>query len=482
MKKNISGFLLLIMLSLYSAGLPLREAKAVIPFEISISETAGEVSTWIQNAAQKVQQGISYINRTWFGQIVGKGLESIQKGRAMVSACLQQGSSTYKTKDGEKKCPKWVEKTVGYLNWAKKQKKDVINSKAYQAAVLSKAITEDAIMLSHMNEDREVQVERIKENAENRKVMLDQKIEMAEKALKTFEQENQDLKHGNDGDKRYYNDRHRELDSEIKQLKVDRKLVDAEMVAEIANIDSRFTSEIAVVTQRHSDNIKKLAELDKQPKNPTSTPDEIISQTQVKYTADVNTADTVSSSMRRRRNVQGDRKELVVVGINKANDYIADLNNPSNNYAANKDLSSTAEGKVDAVQPMIDNTMMQIETIQKIIDMELMALEAQVLGAIERNIDYKVDRRYNRDTSLVLDVCNYKIRKPKDKEKEKTETAASTSTENSSAPSGASGTSEVKISVSIDSSSADNTNTSDETSAVTAETPDEDAGDDIYMP
>ena len=110
-------------------ALPVQKAEAVIPFEISIPETAGKVTNWIQDKVAFVQQKIKIVTESKVGKFIGSGIKNIKKG------------------------VDWVKNKVGEaMEWSANTKDLIVNSKEYQIVMLTRAITEDAIRLSHLEE------------------------------------------------------------------------------------------------------------------------------------------------------------------------------------------------------------------------------------------------------------------------------------------------------------------------------------------
>ena len=141
-------------------ALPVQKAEAVIPFEISIPETAGKVTNWIQDKVAFVQQKIKIVTESKVGKFIGSGIKNIKKG------------------------VDWVKNKVGEaMEWSANTKDLIVNSKEYQIVMLTRAITEDAIRLSHLEEEREYKVKQLVEDAQLRLELLEEKIKIAREDL-----------------------------------------------------------------------------------------------------------------------------------------------------------------------------------------------------------------------------------------------------------------------------------------------------------
>ena len=497
-------------------ALPVQKAEAVIPFEISIPETAGKVTNWIQDKVAFVQQKIKIVTESKVGKFIGSGIKNIKKG------------------------VDWVKNKVGEaMEWSANTKDLIVNSKEYQIVMLTRAITEDAIRLSHLEEEREYKVKQLVEDAQLRLELLEEKIKIAREDLaimkadherinepkevteqraaeleaeiqrvkaelegykRQLEEENaassqavvstssttatgrpssntpprrmstedlirrteeqlaelerayadimQELEdkmiiresygatYEVDYNKSYerqdlYNatrEEERQLMLQIEQLELQRaqfipfKLpvltlgfetakLDLPTIEEIMRLDSQYTRDIEETLKRHKANIEKVSALKWawQHKEEEKTPLEIVSQAQEKYAADINTADTIEASLKRQENIKEDITAATISGINTANQYIAAFNDPKNDATINLGLSSATEGKSEDLYPAIQNTVIQIDLIRYIVQMEIEDLETEVLEVIMHNVNRKIARRFNEDGALVVDVCNYDI-------------------------------------------------------------------------
>lgn len=497
-------------------ALPVQKAEAVIPFEISIPETAGKVTNWIQDKVAFVQQKIKIVTESKVGKFIGSGIKNIKKG------------------------VDWVKNKVGEaMEWSANTKDLIVNSKEYQIVMLTRAITEDAIRLSHLEEEREYKVKQLVEDAQLRLELLEEKIKIAREDLaimkadherinepievteqraaeleaeiqrvkaelegykrqleeenaassqavvstssttatgrpstntpprrmstedlirrteeqlaelerayadimqeledKTIIRESYGATYEVDYNKSYerqdlYNatrEEERQLMLQIEQLELQRaqfipfKLpvltlgfetakLDLPTIEEIMRLDSQYTRDIEETLKRHKANIEKVSALKWawQHKEEEKTPLEIVSQAQEKYAADINTADTIEASLKRQENIKEDITAATISGINTANQYIAAFNDPKNDATINLGLSSATEGKSEDLYPAIQNTVIQIDLIRYIVQMEIEDLETEILEVIMHNVNRKIARRFNEDGALVVDVCNYDI-------------------------------------------------------------------------
>ena len=145
---------------------PLRQAEAVIPFEISLAETAGKISTWIQEKIILVQAKITSINESKIAKGIGDGLKKIKE----VRDCVKEQYSGVETPS--QKCQKYVQKykflagAVKMAGNAKRFMGSIKDSKTYKIVQLTRAIADDAIKITQLDEYREDRINRLKNQAD----------------------------------------------------------------------------------------------------------------------------------------------------------------------------------------------------------------------------------------------------------------------------------------------------------------------------
>jgi len=118
----------------------------------------------------------------------------------------------------------------------------------------------------------------------------------------------------------------------------------------------------------------------------------------------------MKASLKRAENIKNDFTKNIVAALNESNDYIAYAHDPANNPEVDANLSGTGEGKKEALQGMIDNTLRQIDVIEKIINEELTSLEKRTMRIISQNINHRLDhKKQEGEKSLIIDFCRYQV-------------------------------------------------------------------------
>lgn len=427
MYKACNKYFLFILLIFFIA--PLQQAEAVIPFETSIPETAGKISTWIQEKISLVQAKIASINESKIGKGIGDGLKKIKE----VRDCVKEQYSGVETPS--ETCQKYVQKysfLAGAIKMAGNAKRfigSIKDSKSYKIIQLTRLIAEDAIKLVQLDEYREDRVNRLKNEADIEIEAIDGKIEMAKDDLKIMKEEHNRLKsEANIIEKGHMEAEELEMTNYIAQLEASKLYVKEHLVKEIVNVDSQFATTAAEITKRRAKNVEEVLELkaklkedeerkgnnrDGNSSDETQTPAEIVLSAQEKYSLDANTTDTIAKSQERVAKIKEDVQASNISSFNKANVYITVASDPANDPSSDLELGETSEGKSETIQSSIDNTLTQIDLIEKIIQLELDTLEAQVMEKIMNSSGYKVERRQSGNNSLVTDVCSYKVKETK---------------------------------------------------------------------
>ncbi|MBR4107012.1 MAG: hypothetical protein IKK52_06915 [Alphaproteobacteria bacterium] len=429
---------------------PLRQAEAVIPFEISLAETAGKISTWIQEKIILVQAKITSINESKIAKGIGDGLKKIKE----VRDCVKEQYSGVETPS--QKCQKYVQKykflagAVKMAGNAKRFMGSIKDSKTYKIVQLTRAIADDAIKITQLDEYREDRINRLKNQADIDTDTLNGKIEMAKDDLKIMKEDHKKMAASADLlQKGQMEAEELQMAQYIIQLEAGKIQIKEKLARDIITIDKQFAETTAGIVKRREKNIAEVLELksklkedeDKKnnkktnksnsnsnsnqaPSEQTQTPVEIVAAAQQKYSPNIDIADTIAGSEKRIAQINEDIEVSNVAGFNQANVYLSDSVDPANDSSSDLELGETPEGKSETVQTAIDNTLLQIDMVAKIIQMELTTLETETMEKIMQNVNFKIERRYNNDNALVTDVCNYEVKEQENKKSTAEETPA----------------------------------------------------------
>ena len=323
---------------------------------------------------------------------------------------------------------------------AKRFMGSIKDSKTYKIVQLTRAIADDAIKITQLDEYRENRINNLKNQAEIDTDTLNGKIEMAKEDLKIMKEDHKKMAASADLlQKGQMEAEELQMTQYIIQLEAGKIQIKEKLARDIITIDKQFAETTAGIVKRREKNIAEVLELksklkedeDKKnnkktnkssnsnsnqtPAEQTQTPIEIVAAAQQKYSPSIDIADTIAASEKRIAQINEDIEVSNVAGFNQANVYLSDSVDPANDSSSDLELGETAEGKSETVQTAIDNTLLQIDMVSKIIQMELTTLETETMEKIMQNVNFKIERRYNNDNALVTDVCNYEVKEQENK-------------------------------------------------------------------
>lgn len=417
-------------------------AQAVTPMETDAVQSTGKFADWVQKILLWGQDKIEEISQTNFAKSVGEGVEKAKKFRAILNSCIHQGQEQYSYTETElvtrnkttkhENCPSWT-KWVSY----KRLKSMVLDSKAYKIYKLTERITDNAIEISRLNEQREATVKQIKEEAKDRKAMLDEKITIAEEILLTYKRKvNVEIESFGELDsiedateresfmrkaKSKFMNAMKDVENsdeivrafnDLLNLKNDRFMVDIEMVDRIASTDVAFANRVAAIVRERKSDMEELELLKKSEDGSGQQQEflrikplsEIIDDFKKRFRKkdDINATETD-----RKKAIADTARETSINSINLVNENIQSADDSANDPKNNSEISTSADGESEimSISP-IPNTIIEIETIKKIIDAELAQMEVELLDIMSEGTNYLPDEIEN-NTSTVIDICSY---------------------------------------------------------------------------
>ena len=207
-------------------------------------------------------------------------------------------------------------------------------------------------------------------------------------------------------------------DMKIRMGEINLKLVNDKLV-----ITQQIETEIALLIEKRVNDSKLLEGLRERVKQGIrdnankKTGLDIALEAKQTYSVEDDMNDTMEAQLKRIQAIRKDITKSDIAALNESNNYIAYAHDPSNNPEVDTELGSTTEGKSETLQASIDNTLRQIEVIEKIIKMELTSLEMQTKNIISQNINHHLSHK--RENSLIIDFCRYQEgRNPKNSKRD----------------------------------------------------------------
>ncbi len=421
----------LLTVILFGLIFPLRSADALIPFEFTFPETAGKIGTWIQEKITWVQLQISSINNSKVALKIGDGLKIAREVRncirkVYIGKPVNKLSEYYQsfTFPESDPCSRYTKKYPFLANLLRitgqtqQILREIKNEDVYIIMDTARKVADDAVLITDLEEQREQQIQAVEDKAELDRATIDAKITMAEQNLAMLKKERDE--HEGTPEEENYIKMIADATVELNMLKAKKIEIGVRATEDKARITNQFLLKINEVKERHLANsalLKKYKEerdkirQEREAERIANALDLAI-EAKKKYSADISNdvRDTMKKSLKRAENIKNDFTKNIVAALNESNDYIAYAHDPANNPEVDANLSGTGEGKKEALQGMIDNTLRQIDVIEKIINEELTSLEKRTMRIISQNINHRLDhKKQEGEKSLIIDFCRYQV-------------------------------------------------------------------------
>jgi len=410
--------LFIIFALLLSTVIPLRQAQALIPFEISLMETAGKFGTWVQEKLAWVQLQVSSINQSKIAQRIGSGLQFVREIRTCIRAQYNGDKDTL-----DKYCQKYIEKykfIADSIAYVANTKKFILEAKSDISLILQlkREIINTAAEIDDLRLEYAATREDIKEQAELDKITLEGKIKMAQEDLAIMK-----VAHAARWAETTVTEKAAMMAEEeslaaaiTKMQTVDMAAIWAHKEDALLRADQHYGTLIAEATKRHADMLARLTQLNDNIANDVHQVREareqkaavdIALEAKQKYSAsdDKEYMDDMGKLNQRFDSAQKDIADANLEAFNEANVNIAAAANPANDPTVDADTGSTTEGKSESLQASIDITLRQVDLIEKIVRSEIQALELETLNIIRNNVNYRLNTE-TKDESLLIDFCD----------------------------------------------------------------------------
>ena len=405
-KYKIQSLLLILGLLVFSA-LPVFAQDI---FKIDIGKTGGKFSDWVQKQRENYESVLEQISESQFATVIGDGIKSAKEG-------IQYAKETYNAA----------------LEKYEEVKNAVLDSPEYRMALVSQKIAEESLKLESLHQEQKTTIENLNISANAEIEATRAKIKQAENNFSimaaAYEQE---LAKASAEDRPKVEQKIADFQSgssaELKALEAKVPEIIAQMMSEVAVVNEDFTKRI-------EDQTIKINQLRQQLNGLVSDTFGQNDDTITSASPEQSIASTMEElSIRKGAKLSlKDIKELEKRRFLKSNSVISqsaanaaevitstiDTDNEQQNSAA---ISETVNGKSEAVQIAIKGMITQIETLQKYLILELLALEEETVK-IMVNSDIETS-----DPKVIIDICDYI-------EEEADDTAAEAATTNEPASS-----------------------------------------------
>ena len=384
-KYKIQSLLLILGLLVFSAS----PVFAQDIFKIDIGKTGGKFSDWVQKQRENYESVLEQISESQFATVIGDGIKSAKEG-------IQYAKETYNAA----------------LEKYEEVKNAVLDSPEYRMALVSQKIAEESLKLESLHQEQKTTIENLNISANAEIEATRAKIKQAENNFSimaaAYEQE---LAKASAEDRPKVEQKIADFQcgssAELKALEAEVPEIIAQMLSEVAVVNEDFTKRI-------EDQTIKINQLRQQLNGLVSDTFGQNDDTITSASPEQSIASTMEElSIRKGAKLSlKDIKELEKRRFLKSNSVISqsaanaaevitstiDTDNEQQNSAA---ISETVNGKSEAVQIAIKGMITQIETLQKYLILELLALEEETVK-IMVNSDIETS-----DPKVIIDICDY---------------------------------------------------------------------------
>ncbi len=332
------------------------------------------------------QDAIKGISESQFATMVGNGIDAAKKGIAF-------SKNLYKD--------------------VQQFKKDVENSKALEAAKLSKQIAEETKRLKEIQEEKKQKQADAKADAETQKTVLEGKIEAAQNNFKNTTMA--DTRSGTEGEANGENgapDLKTQAEQEIEALQSEIKTVEENLTKETINIEKEYDTSLYEQGKKIVELSAKLKNMmnggkgdeDEKAKDPEEAIKDVMADLSFKKGDIVSVGDKIEKEKKRNSKIMS----AITATTSTAAERVAKTNEEKEENENTAAVSGTLNGKSEGAHISVTSTISQAEALYTYLILELQSLQEETNRIISiREFDYEVPDEEPKG----IDVCDYKRKK-----------------------------------------------------------------------
>ena len=385
------------------------------PVTTNPGKSAGHISDTVQEKISKIEEKMKSLSQSKFAQTIGKGIQ--------------------KAKDGMKFIQEKAKQAKTFIN---NTKKAILESKAYQAAMVAKEIAEEGKKIKEMEDEREQKIAAMKEENEVEKETLQAKLEeaqencrsgleiyeaeLAEVSDATKEQTDQNAETGevgngsevqeenqetevSDGTKEAINQKietyKASCESEIQEIEQKIKAIEDSVKKIEKDINIEFAKKIYDEKDKIIALTNKAKELKgKKEKKEEKTPQEEADETTELF-IDKGPVSLKTAADNRKRRI----KKLQEAFLNSMNTAAEKVNQTEETKEAQEmetESSETMDGTSESVHVATENLANQLDRLAEVLEGDL-----QNILTTTYNTMATMQMRSDVDRSTMVDMCNY---------------------------------------------------------------------------
>lgn len=332
------------------------------------------------------QDAIKGISESQFATMVGNGIDAAKKGIAF-------SKNLYKD--------------------VQQFKKDVENSKALEAAKLSKQIAEETKRLKEIQEEKKQKQADAKADAETQKTVLEGKIEAAQNNFKntTMADTRSETEAATDGESEIP-DLKTQAEQEIEALQSEIKTVEENLTKETINIEKEYDTSLYEQGKKIVELSAKLKNMmnggkdnkDEKAKDPEEAIKEVMADLSFKKGDIISVGDKIEKEKKRNSKIMS----AITATTSTAAERVAKTNEEKEENENTAAVSGTLNGKSEGAHISVTSTISQAEALYTYLILELQSLQEETNRIISiREFDYEVPDEEPKG----IDVCDYKRKK-----------------------------------------------------------------------
>ena len=390
--KKLSCFLIVLSALTFSGG----DAYAVNVFKMDFGRIPGKFGDWVQKQAENFENAMKEIGESQFATFIGKGVEAAKKGIAFAKEKMEQAKALF--------------------NKVKKAIDDVKNSTEYKIAMLSIEAATQASVMDSIKKDRDQQKAEKKSEFEMQKVTLNEKLKAAEEnyniGLEVLSNELKELKDEEEQKfKREEIAEFRKVNQEvIEQMKAEINALEEAAKEELKAIEVSFAATIATQSMVIAGIAVEMGELIEQKtrekgqvqKDPGKVMEDAANDLSYKEGEVI----TLEARQKKEKTRRKRRAAAATASSGFSSGIVAKTENKKTDEKQNSEMSGAMNGKSEALQTAISQTVVQLDALYEYLLLELKSIEAETINLMSENKDYKFN-----ELDPAINVCNYEVDK-----------------------------------------------------------------------
>ena len=358
------------------------------PVTINPGKSTGHFTDTVQEKISKFQEKMKSLSQSKFAQTIGKG---VKKAKQAMNYAQEK----------VKKAKKFANQT----------KKDVLNSKAYKAAMLAKEAAEEGKKLKALEEAREKEISMMKEEMKIEKETLQAKLKEAEEncavGSKIFAEAaeipggTEPTEDANEAIQQEMRSYKVNCENEINEIQKQIETIEPRIKKGEKDIDIKYAKEIIDEKDKIVEMTNKAKLLgESKEKKEEKTPQEEADETAELF-IDKGPVSLKTEAENRKRRLNK-VKEKVMDNINMAMAQTEQTEEVKEDQQSEAEISETMDGTSESMHIATQNLAAQLDRIYEVLKLDLTQIQSETYNQMS-----STNMLSNVDTSTMVDLCMY---------------------------------------------------------------------------